>query len=248
MESPSRLAAGAARQTLGDRGLAHGFVSPATAMVAIGEETVIEGGVKHTSPVPVSVPAGMQWQLVKKQTTVTTVAPVSDGVADDERAGGEANEPTTRAAPDAGVTLASESIALRSRARPLRLALALGGGLAWSGGDTAPLVSLGGRLDYGRRLVALGLEGSLWLLSLDDGLHPQGRVLATASVALPRPQLELGAGIGVHGTGDAAGPAFDLTLRYALPVRGVAGVLRYDGSLLDGSGLHAISVGVETRW
>lgn len=66
------IAANAANAAIEQHALAHGLVSPATAMIAIGEEIVIEGGVKHTAPVPVSVPEGMQWQQVKKQTTVKT--------------------------------------------------------------------------------------------------------------------------------------------------------------------------------
>lgn len=44
-----------------------GLVSPYTAMVAVGDEVVVEGGVKHTRGVPVSLPAGMQWQPVKRE-------------------------------------------------------------------------------------------------------------------------------------------------------------------------------------
>jgi Ca-activated chloride channel homolog len=66
------VAAGATSATIAKHATEYGLVSPATAMVAIGSEVVVEGGVKHTTPVPVSVPAGMQWQPVKKQTTVTT--------------------------------------------------------------------------------------------------------------------------------------------------------------------------------
>ena len=60
----------------GDRGaiaahaLAHGLVSPETSLVAIGEEVTTAGGVRHTRAVPVSLPAGMQWQDVKRETTV----------------------------------------------------------------------------------------------------------------------------------------------------------------------------------
>jgi Ca-activated chloride channel family protein len=53
-----------------DHALAWGLVSPFTAMVAIGDEVVVTGGVKHTKGVPVSLPAGMQWQPVKHETTV----------------------------------------------------------------------------------------------------------------------------------------------------------------------------------
>ena len=52
--------------------LSYGLVSPFTSLVAIGDEVVVTGGVKHSVAVPVSVPAGMQWQAVKKETTVST--------------------------------------------------------------------------------------------------------------------------------------------------------------------------------
>jgi len=45
----------------------YGLVSPATSMIAIGDEVVVEGGVKHTVSVPVSVPAGMRWQHVRRE-------------------------------------------------------------------------------------------------------------------------------------------------------------------------------------
>jgi Ca-activated chloride channel family protein len=54
----------------------YGLVSPFTSMVAIGEEVVVQGGVKHTVAVPVSVPAGMRWQEVKRAITVDTTTTV----------------------------------------------------------------------------------------------------------------------------------------------------------------------------
>jgi hypothetical protein len=50
--------------------LKFGLVSPQTSMVAIADDVVVEGGVKHTTSVPVSVPAGMHWQLVEQATHV----------------------------------------------------------------------------------------------------------------------------------------------------------------------------------
>ncbi len=50
--------------------LRYGLVSPYTSLVAIGDEVVVEGGVKHSVAVPVSVPAGMRWVEVKAQITV----------------------------------------------------------------------------------------------------------------------------------------------------------------------------------
>jgi len=46
--------------------LGYGLVSPYTSLVAIGHDVVVQGGVKHSVAVPVSLPAGMQWQAVKQ--------------------------------------------------------------------------------------------------------------------------------------------------------------------------------------
>ena len=54
--------------------LQYGLVSPYTSMVAIGDEVVVQGGTRRSVAVPVSVPAGMKWQAVKKETTVDTAS------------------------------------------------------------------------------------------------------------------------------------------------------------------------------
>ena len=50
--------------------LRYGLVSPYTSMIAVGDEVVETGGVKHSVSVPVSVPAGMRWQAVDAQDRV----------------------------------------------------------------------------------------------------------------------------------------------------------------------------------
>jgi len=60
------LAARSVRE-ITEHAMTWGLVSPYTAMVAIGDEVIVEGGVKHTKSVPVSLPAGMQWQPVKHE-------------------------------------------------------------------------------------------------------------------------------------------------------------------------------------
>lgn len=55
--------------------LQYGLVSPYTSMVAVGEEVVVQGGTRRSVAVPVSVPSGMKWQAVKKETTVDTTKP-----------------------------------------------------------------------------------------------------------------------------------------------------------------------------
>ncbi len=78
------LGSRAAPATIAAHALRYGLVSPHTSLVAIGEEVVVQGGVKRSVSVPVSVPAGMRWQAVKKQTTVETGAK-DQTVSKDER-------------------------------------------------------------------------------------------------------------------------------------------------------------------
>jgi len=54
--------------------LHYGLVSPLTSMVAIGTEVIVKGGVKHSVAVPVSVPAGMHWQEIRRELSVDTTA------------------------------------------------------------------------------------------------------------------------------------------------------------------------------
>lgn len=60
------VAAGNAK-VITEHALRFGLVSPYTSMVAVGDEVVVKGGVKHSVPVTVSVPEGMRWQLVKRE-------------------------------------------------------------------------------------------------------------------------------------------------------------------------------------
>ncbi len=63
--------------------LRYGLVSPYTSMVAIGDEVIVQGGVKRSVAVPVSVPAGMKWQAVKRQTTVDVEVSTRDTTLDE---------------------------------------------------------------------------------------------------------------------------------------------------------------------
>ncbi len=274
------LVAAGNTKAISEHALRYGLVSPATAMVAIGDEVIVQGGVKHTTPVPVSVPAGMQWQLVKKQTTVDTTTTTADDrkVADGEGKKEKDQAPRTeepapaqaeeqggnQPAPDSPKSIAlgqaagsdedaadSESVvrtSSRSR-RAVRLALSLGGGVAHAGGESVAIGAFGLRAELARGRTLVGLDASLWLV---DGLHGEGGVLATFTRRGILPKLELGAGAGVRFTGDAVGPALELVLRIALPVRGFAAFLRYDGALLrqerSTTGQNAASFGIEARW
>lgn len=50
--------------------LEFGLVSPYTSFVAIGTDVVVQGGTKHSVAVPVSVPSGMDWTDVKRETSL----------------------------------------------------------------------------------------------------------------------------------------------------------------------------------
>jgi Ca-activated chloride channel family protein len=65
-----------------EHALRHGLVSPTTSMVAVGSEVVVRGGVKHSIAIPVSVPEGMRWQLVKHELAVDMTAKKSGESAD----------------------------------------------------------------------------------------------------------------------------------------------------------------------
>jgi Ca-activated chloride channel homolog len=317
-----------------EHALQHGLVSPYTSMVAIGDEVVVQGGVKHSVAIDVSVPEGMRWQLVKREiqfnaklgggkldekadkhkladqkkaTPKTTAKPEPkqpprnepakeprpkkpqderrDTVAapdrqpapvtapeaprsQDEDGAGESHDysrspsidTTTQAAPppsagsvatrDAGDYEEEDTMAEVMSASPrrrLRLSLALGAGVSVVNRDAAPLAALSGRFELGRR-VRYGAEASLWLV---DGLHAQGGVLGTVAYRLTR-RFDLGFGTGLRLTGDAAGPAFNLTLRTQLPIRPLTTYLRYDSALLlhdqTYDGQNAGSFGLEATF
>jgi Ca-activated chloride channel family protein len=60
------VATAADRARVTDHALRYGLVSPYTSLVAIGSEVIVQGGVKRSIAVPVSLPAGMQWHAVKQ--------------------------------------------------------------------------------------------------------------------------------------------------------------------------------------
>jgi Ca-activated chloride channel family protein len=59
------LAAGAPDADVRALGLRYGLVTPQTALVAVGTDTVVKGGVKTSVSIPVALPAGMKWQAVE---------------------------------------------------------------------------------------------------------------------------------------------------------------------------------------
>ncbi len=61
------------RDAVTSHALGYGLVSPYTSLVAIGSDVVVQGGVKHSIAVPVSVPAGMHWQAVKQAIDLDTL-------------------------------------------------------------------------------------------------------------------------------------------------------------------------------
>jgi Ca-activated chloride channel family protein len=153
------------------------------------------------------------------------------------------------------VTGAAVSAAGRSVRRGLRVAVALGGGVAWPrdpGAGAAPLLALTLRAMAGARAFG-GIAGGLWLTDR-DGIDLQGQLLVIGGVrglgrgALAE-RLELGAGAGLHG-GAGTGPAIGGYVRAWIAPR-LAPFLRYDGALLrrgdpGGRALQsAITLGIE---
>ena len=295
--------------------LEFGLVSPFTSFVAIGTDVVVQGGTKHSVAVPVSVPSGMDWNDVKRETaldfdrnisqqqvdrkkaeekkpadklnekapkvvtkddyrptpapaqpnaptspqptggaTVTSTGADDAGGRDGDGAEDEDEESPVKAkknvsmAPEAGdyaesieVTGSSSSVRDLTIARSsvlgrgFRASFALGGGLVLQDDTRAPAIALGLRIEGGRGRSLFGAEGSLWLV---DGLHAQGRVLATFARVGVAQWLEIGVGFGAH-FGAGLGPAGAFALRFHLPpAPWAAAYLRYDGALLvqpDGS-------------
>jgi Ca-activated chloride channel family protein len=80
----------------------YGLVSPYTSMVAIGDEVVVQGGVRRSVPVQVSVPAGMKWQAIKKETNVEVEAHVSEEKKPDVAVGSTTTGTTLRQGDVAG--------------------------------------------------------------------------------------------------------------------------------------------------
>jgi Ca-activated chloride channel homolog len=294
-----------------DHALAWGLLSPYTAMVALGDEVVISGGVKHTRGVPVSLPAGMQWQPVKQETTLeldhTTVTTEkadkprrltkkagedakedkpkskpdrhrekndddSDGVDDERDERDSDNEARHRksvhvepesddaAKPEptamGGAAGSAEEIQIEGLSPEsrhyLRIEGSLAGGIAEVNG-TGSFVTMG-RFGLERSVgvspLLLGVEASLWVVPGND---VEGTLLGTVTRHGIARRFELGAGVGLHLGSDAGvGPAFDLVLRYALPVQPLWLYLRYDGALLfhDGvrDGQNTGTVGIEAHF
>lgn len=61
---------GADEATITRHALEFGLVSPYTSLVAVGTDVVVAGGTKRSVAVPVSVPSGMHWNDVKRETSV----------------------------------------------------------------------------------------------------------------------------------------------------------------------------------
>ena len=182
------------------------------------------------------------------------VADDADGAADNDE--DESPRKKKVSALDAPEPTMAESISLAGTlsvrresvlGRGFRASLGAGGGLVLQDSTQRAMIALGLRIEAGRGRTLFGAEGSLWLV---DGLHGQGRVLATyARLGVAR-WFEVGLGLGLH-AGDGIGPAGSVSLRLHLPpAPWVSAYLRYDGALLkqdDGStqGQNTGSLGVE---
>jgi Ca-activated chloride channel family protein len=255
------LVAGGDRVAITKHALRYGLVSPTTSMVAIGEEVVSEGGVKHSVPVPVSVPAGMHWQAVQQQTSVDTTAetPHTESLdvdrnreaAKHKTSGAKRNdesEASDERRPDAEEPLskpqsAPVAVSVDFSGEAVEEVLVKSETVAASRSHRFAL-SLGagvaiqnGHVDPMTALTGrfdLGGRSRIGVegsLWLVGGLHLQGETMISLARRGIARWFELGGGFGVH-FGGGTGPAIDLTLRTRLPVRHLATYLRYDGALL----------------
>ena len=284
LELDELVAAGNVK-AIADHALAYGLVSPETSMVAIGSEVTTAGGVRHTRAVPVSLPAGMRWQDIERETENFDEEPAKKHKLEDHRDDDEddskgaddddaderparhhnhhhptrkAPEPApapTEAAPGTAAVIdvfgadsaEAETIATTgsiSERRTLRLAAALGGGLAYAQGTAVGVGALTVRGDVGRALRA-GVEGSLWLAG---GFHAQGELGVYAGYRVGT--VELDAGPALH-VGDGIGPALAAAVRYHA-IRHLDIYLREDAALLFDAGTHfgqsTTSAGLELSW
>jgi Ca-activated chloride channel family protein len=259
LELDDLLAAGNAAAAT-EHALRYGLVSPYTSMVAIGDEVIVEGGVKHSVSVPVSVPEGMRWQQVKHQLEIdmslslTDQAPAKDKTAAEPTSTATIDRDYTKnlPVPGRGGEAADDEDEAETRAPAVAMDLE-----SRDAGELVPDESFAG--SSGRRMrfslsagggvsvrngdaapiVSLGMRaerprrpslGGELNLRLVDGLHVEGTALATVGKRIIE-RLELRVGAGLTVNPDAAGPALNLTLRARI-VPPLAAFLRYDGALL----------------
>jgi hypothetical protein len=108
------VAAGGDSEVIAQLGLAHGLVTPYTALVARGQRVTVEGGVRTTVAIPVAMPAGMRWQAVfgpggagtgaggdagGELPYTTTESPMPDGAGATDRESDEDGEESVQMAP-----------------------------------------------------------------------------------------------------------------------------------------------------
>jgi hypothetical protein len=72
----------ASRDAVTRHALGYGLVSPYTSLVAIGSDVIVQGGVKRSVAVPVSLPSGMQWHAVKQAVDLDTAATAAPSPAE----------------------------------------------------------------------------------------------------------------------------------------------------------------------
>ncbi len=240
--------AGAEVQRLG---LAHQLVTPETALIAIGEQVVVAGGVTTTVSIPVAPPAGMRWQAVfgpggdvgvtfdgtESSPDVDTVdASGGAGVNDDEDGARDRRDapmaPTSTSGSAYGHdAAAAEEVLIHGRVLSSRWSrsLSIGGGLHLRGDERAAEVQLEGGVfrTVGDRLQ-LGLIGSLQLAPGVDGGTDAVAYLSSRWFVAPRwmPVPVLALELGVGAALDTPGVAWRAGLRLG-PWR-LAPVLRID--------------------
>ena len=203
--------------------LRFGLVSPQTSMVAIADDVVVEGGVKHTTAVPVSVPAGMRWQLVEKATHVETEKTEKFDEPKVDKHAGKKGGPSK-----GGYKTAPPREEDQDDAKPKRkMADDDGDADAAEGADMEP------RNDKAPTVAAAPPPEATGSTAAEEMIEVTG--LSAYSYRTRRLSLSLGTGVSVvNGNADAAG---SLSLRYEKYVG--RGALGAEGSLWLVGGLHA---------
>jgi Ca-activated chloride channel family protein len=271
------IAAGNAK-AITEHALRFGLVSPYTTMVAIGDEVVAEGGVKHTVAVPVSVPEGMQWQRVKRETTVAKEAKKLEETPEKQKKPTLDTTSTTKAVPEGRAeggerasAMDEEEDSVRQNAPPpAEPTVALGD--ASGDYEYAETISLSGATSARKLRLALALGGAVDVANAEASpaltlagrveLRAAGKLFVGVEGALWFAEqlqtrlyttfnLRFGRtelGFGI-GLGTADGIGPATELTLRRPLtRHLAPYLRYDGAYIDRDGHNTGSFGIEARW
>ena len=158
----------------------------------------------------------------------------------------DAPQPVASGSRDYGESVSADGLAPTGHYLRIEGSLAAGVTVVKATSSFVTIGHLGFARSVGPRLL-LGAEASLWVV---PNVDVEGSLLGTITRVVSR-RFELGAGVGLH-LGNGIGPAFDVLLRYQLPIDPLALYLRYDGALLfhehTRDGQNTGTVGIEAHF